>query len=63
MAILTLTLLTGVLLLVVAIGIGARPGWALLLLRRPWLALRAMGAMYVAMPAFVLLLVWMNWSV
>ena len=58
MAILTLTLLTGVLLLVVAIGIGARPGWGSLLLRRPWLALRAMGAMYVGMPAFVLLLVW-----
>jgi BASS family bile acid:Na+ symporter len=57
--ILTLMLLTGVLLLVVAIGIGVPPGWPLLLQRRPWLALRAMGAMYVGMPAFVLLLVWL----
>lgn len=58
LAILTLMLLTGVLLLVVAIGIGLPPGWPLLLQRRPNLAFRAMAAMFVGMPAFVLLLVW-----
>lgn len=57
MAILTLILITGVLLLVVAIGIGVEPGWPLLLHRRPWLAFRAMASMYVGLPAFVWLLV------
>jgi BASS family bile acid:Na+ symporter len=59
LAFLTLILLTGVLLLVVAIGIGVDSGWPLLLHRRPWLAFRAMAAMYVGMPAFVLLLLWL----
>lgn len=53
-----LVLLLGVVLLVVAIGIQARLEQPLLLLRRPALALRAMAAMYVVLPAFVLLLVW-----
>ena len=54
-----LVLLLGVVLLVVAIGIRARLEQPLLLLRRPALALRAMAAMYVALPAFVLVLVWL----
>ena len=56
--ILKLVLLLGVVLLVVAIGLRARLEY-LLLLRRPALALRAMIAMYVALPAFVLVLVWL----
>jgi len=54
-----LVLLLGVVLLVVAIGIRARLAEPLLLLRRPALAVRAMVAMFVALPAFVLLLVWL----
>ena len=57
--ILKLVLLLGVVLLVVAIGVRARLEQPLLLLRRPALALRAMVAMYVALPAFVLVLVWL----
>jgi bile acid:Na+ symporter, BASS family len=57
--ILKLVLLLGVVLLVVAIGMRARLEQPLLLLRRPALALRAMAAMYVALPAFVLVLVWL----
>lgn len=57
--ILKLTLLLGVVLLVIAIGIRARLEEPLLLLRRPALALRAMVAMYVVVPAFVLMLVWL----
>jgi BASS family bile acid:Na+ symporter len=57
--ILKLVLLLGVVLLVVAIGIRARLEEPLLLLRRPALALRATLAMYVALPAFVLGLVWL----
>lgn len=56
--ILKLVLLLGVVLLVVAIGIRARLEQPLLLMRRPVLALRAMVAMYVALPAFVLVLAW-----
>jgi len=52
-----LVLLLGIVLLVVGIGIRARLEQPLLLLRKPALALRAMVAMYVVMPAFVLLLV------
>ena len=50
-------LLLGVVLLVVAIGTRVRPAQTLRLLRRPALALRAMVAMYVLLPAFVLTLV------
>jgi BASS family bile acid:Na+ symporter len=57
--ILKLVLLLGVVMLVVAIGIRARLEQPLLLLRSPALALRAMVAMYVALPAFVLVLVWL----
>ena len=57
--ILKLVLLLGVVLLVVAIGIRARLEQPLLLLRRPALALRAMAAMYLVLPAFVLVLVWL----
>ncbi len=57
--ILKLVLLLGVVLLVVAIGIRARLEEPLLLLRRPALALRTMVAMYVALPAFVLVLAWL----
>ncbi len=56
--ILKLVLLLGVVLLVVAIGIRARLEQPLLLLRRPALALRALAAMYLALPAFVLVLLW-----
>jgi BASS family bile acid:Na+ symporter len=57
--ILKLVLLLGVALLVVDIGVRARLQEPLLLLRRPALALRAMLAMYGALPAFVLALVWL----
>jgi BASS family bile acid:Na+ symporter len=57
--ILKLVLLLGVVLLVIAIGVRARLQEPLLLLKRPALALRAMLAMYGALPAFVLLLVWL----
>ena len=57
--ILKLVLLLGIVLLVVAIGLRARLEEPLLLLRRPALALRAMVAMYEAVPLFVLLLVWL----
>lgn len=57
--ILKLVLVLGVVLLVVDIGVRARLQEPLLLLRRPALALRAMLAMYGALPAFVLLLVWL----
>jgi len=56
--ILKLGLLLGVVLLVVAIGIRAHVDGVMRLLRRPALALRAVVAMYVALPAFVLLVVW-----
>lgn len=52
-------LVLGVALLVVSVGIRVRADQPLQLLHRPVLALRAMLAMYVAMPAFVLLLVWL----
>jgi BASS family bile acid:Na+ symporter len=54
-----LVLLMGIVLLVVAIGIRARMEDPLLLLHQPPLAVRALLAMYVALPAFVLLLVWL----
>ena len=57
--ILKLVLLLGIVLMVVAIGIRARLEQPLLILRQPALALRAMLAMYVALPAFVLVLVWL----
>ena len=46
----------GVSLVVIAIGVSARPGDTLLLIRRPRLGIRAMLAMFVLVPAFVLLL-------
>jgi BASS family bile acid:Na+ symporter len=55
---LKLVLVLGVVLLVVAIGLRARPGDALLLLKRPELGARAVFTMFVLQPAFVLLLVW-----
>jgi BASS family bile acid:Na+ symporter len=54
-----LVLLLGIVLLVVAIGLRARLEDPLLLWHQPVLAARAMVAMYVAVPAFVLLLVWL----
>lgn len=56
---LKLVLLLGVVLLVGAIGLRVRLEQPLLLLRRPSVALRAGVAMYLALPAFVLLLVWL----
>lgn len=46
----------GVGLVVIAIGVSARPGDTLLLIRKPQLGLRAMLAMFILVPAFVLLL-------
>jgi len=57
--ILKLVLVLGIVLLVVAIGLRARPNDTLVLVRRPELAVRALLAMFVLQPAFVLLLVWM----
>jgi BASS family bile acid:Na+ symporter len=58
-ALLQVALVLGVLLLVVAVGIRARVRQPLrLLLSRPALAFRAVVAMYVALPAFALLLIW-----
>ena len=55
---LKLVLVLGVVLLVLAIGLRARPDDTLMLVRRPDLAGRALVAMFVLQPAFVLLLVW-----
>ena len=57
--ILKLVLVLGVVLLVLAIGLRARPEDSLLLLRRPDLGVRALAAMFVLQPAFVLLVVWL----
>ena len=57
--ILKLVLVLGVVLLVLAIGLRSRPEDSLLLLRRPDLGGRALAAMFVLQPAFVLLLVWL----
>ena len=57
--ILKLVLVLGVVLLVLAIGLRSRPGDSLLLLRRPDLGVRALAAMFILQPAFVLLLVWL----
>jgi BASS family bile acid:Na+ symporter len=56
--ILKLLLVVGVVLLVLAIGLRPRSGDSLLLLRRPELGVRALAAMFILQPAFVLLLVW-----
>ncbi len=56
--ILTLVLLAGVVLLTVAVGLRARPGDALHMLRRPDQGLRAFLTMFLVQPAFVLLVVW-----
>jgi len=48
-------LLGGILLIVVSIGVRARPQDTLQLIRNPKLGLRAMTAMFVAVPAFVLI--------
>ncbi len=53
-----LWLFAGVAPLVVAVGMRARPGASLLLLRRPELGVPAMVTMFVLQPAFVLLVVW-----
>lgn len=53
-----LILVLGVVLIVVAIGVRARPGDTLLLIRQRALGIRAMTAMFVLVPAFVLLLTW-----
>jgi BASS family bile acid:Na+ symporter len=51
-----LILIAGIVLNVVAIGVRARPSDALALLRKPDQAVRAMAAMFLFVPAFVLLL-------
>lgn len=51
-----LLIVGGIVLNVVSIGVRARPGDALYLVRRPALAGKAMFAMFVAVPAFVLAL-------
>jgi BASS family bile acid:Na+ symporter len=57
--ILNLALLLGIVLLVVAIGIRSRLEQPLMLVRTPALAARALVAMYVVLPAFVLMLAWL----
>lgn len=54
---LTLVLFVGVFSLVTAIGARSRPEQALALVRMPGLALRSLAAMYLVLPAFVLLLI------
>lgn len=48
----------GIVLIVVAIGLRARPADTLYLIHNPSLGLRAMVAMFVAVPAFVLFVTW-----
>jgi BASS family bile acid:Na+ symporter len=57
--ILKLVLLLGIVLLVVAIGLRARPDESVFVVRRPGLAARAFLTMFVLQPAFVLLVVWL----
>jgi BASS family bile acid:Na+ symporter len=54
-----LVLLLGIVLLVVAIGLRARPEESTFVVRRPDLAARAFVTMFVLQPAFVLLVVWL----
>ena len=53
-AIVKLVLVAGIFLIVVSIGLRARPADTLALVRQPMLGVRAMVAMFVAVPAFVL---------
>jgi BASS family bile acid:Na+ symporter len=57
--ILKLVLVLGIVLLVLAIGLRARPDDSLLLLRRPDLGVPALATMFVLQLAFVLLVVWL----
>lgn len=58
-AIVKLVLIAGILLIVISIGVRARPEDTLQLIRNPRLGLRAMAAMFVLVPAFVLLVTWL----
>jgi BASS family bile acid:Na+ symporter len=61
--IIKLMIICGIMLNVISIGVRARPVDALALVRQPALAARAMLAMFVLVPAFVLLLtVWLDLS-
>jgi BASS family bile acid:Na+ symporter len=51
-----LVVIAGIFLIVVSIGLRARPSDALALVRQPVLGARAMVAMFVAVPAFVLMI-------
>lgn len=53
-----LVLLLGIVLLVAAIGLRARPEESLFVVRRPELVARAFATMFLLQPAFVLLVVW-----
>lgn len=57
-ALVKLILIGGIVLIVLSIGLRARPRDALLLVRNPALGARAMVAMFVLVPAFVLLMTW-----
>lgn len=57
--VLKLVMLLGVVLMVIGIGARVQLEEPLLLLRRPTLALRSLLAMYVLLPALVLLVVWL----
>lgn len=58
-----LLLVGGIMLNAISIGLRARPADALSLVRQPMLAARAMLAMFVLIPAFVLLLtIWLDLS-
>jgi BASS family bile acid:Na+ symporter len=53
-ALVKLVLMTGIVLTVLSIGLCARPGDTLLLLRNPKLGVRAMASMFVLTPLFVI---------
>ena len=54
-----LVLVAGIVLIVISIGVRSRPEDTLQLIRNPRLGARAMTAMFVAVPAFVLFITWL----
>ncbi|TFU03355.1 hypothetical protein EUV02_09245 [Polymorphobacter arshaanensis] len=54
-----LVLVAGIVLIVISIGVRSRPEDTLQLIRNPGLGVRAMTAMFVAVPAFVLFITWL----
>ena len=54
-----LVLVAGIVLIVISIGTRSRPKDTLQLIRNPRLGMRAMTAMFVAVPAFVIFITWL----